>query len=146
MMVKQVGVPEKWDMELDLVCVGSSSGGLVAAIVGHDLGLGTVVLEKADVLGGATAISGGVIWIPFNHHMLEMGLADSREEALTYVRGLSLGRHDEENLAAYLDNGPEMIRYMEEHTSLRGSTSISVMDLMQPWHRPALRWLGGFSF
>jgi len=118
-MVKQLDVPGKWDMEVDLVCAGSSSGGLTAAIVGHDLGLRTVVLEKADVIGGATAISGGVIWIPFNHHMLEMGLADSREEALTYVRGLSLGRHDEENLAAYLDNGPQMIRYMEEHTSLR---------------------------
>jgi len=119
MMVKQVGVPEKWDMELDLVCVGSSSGGLVAAIVGHDLGLGTVVLEKADVLGGATAISGGAIWVPCNHHMAEMGLADSREEARMYIRGLSLGRHEEENLAAYLDNGPQMLRYIEERTPLR---------------------------
>ena len=118
-MVRQLGIPAKWDMEADLVCVGSSAGGLVAAIVGHDLGLSTVVLEKADSLGGATAISGGVIWVPCNHHMAEMGLADSREEALTYIRGLSLGRHDEENLAAYLDHGPEMLGYIEGHTSLR---------------------------
>jgi 3-oxosteroid 1-dehydrogenase len=112
-------VPQKWDLEVDLVAVGSSSGGLTAAIVGHDLGLKTAVLEKADVLGGGTALSGGVIWIPFNHHMAAAGVSDSREEALTYVRGLSMGHHDEELLAAYLDNGPVMLSYMEEHTPLK---------------------------
>jgi len=120
-MIKHPRVPDKWDIEVDLVSVGSSAGGLTAAIVGHDLGLSTVVVEKADVLGGATALSGGVIWIPFNHHMLEMGISDSREDALTYVRGVSMGHHDEEILAAYLDNGPEMVRYLEAHTPLRMS-------------------------
>jgi len=118
-VAKQTKVPKRWDIEVDLVSVGSSSGGLAAAIVGHDLGLSTVLLEKSDFLGGGTALSGGVLWIPFNHHMLEEGLADSREEALTYIRGLSQGRHDEEQLAAYLDNGPTVIRYMEEHTPLK---------------------------
>ena len=118
-MIRQLGNRAKWDIEVDLVCAGSSSGGLTAAIVGHDLGLSTVVLEKADSLGGATAISGGVVWIPFSHHLREAGLADSREEAQTYVRGLSLGRHDERLLSAYLDHGPEVIRYLEEHTCLR---------------------------
>lgn len=118
-MVKRVGIPERWDMEVDVVSVGSSSGGLVAAIMGHDLGLSTVLLEKSDALGGGTALSGGQIWIPYNHHMLEMGLTDSREEALTYIRRVSMGRHDEGILAAYLDNGPEMIRYIEEHTPLK---------------------------
>jgi len=112
-------VPEKWDLEVDLVAVGSSSGGLVGAIVGHDLGLSTVVLEKADTLGGGTALSGGILWQPYNHHMLEAGLSDSREEALAYMRRLAMGRHDEEKLAAYLDNGPEMLRYIEEHTPLK---------------------------
>jgi len=118
-VIKQSGIPERWDLEVDLVAVGSSSGGLVAAIIAHDLGLRSVVLEKADRLGGCTALSGGVIWVPCNHRMLEMGLSDCREEALTYIRGISLGRHDEKNLAAYLDNGPEMVRYIEEHTPLK---------------------------
>jgi len=109
----------KWNLEVDLVAVGSSSGGLVGAIVGHDFGLKTVVLEKADALGGATAISAGVIWIPYNHHMLEMGLSDSRDEALTYIRRIAMGRHEEEKLAAYLENGPKMLRYLEKHTPLQ---------------------------
>ena len=120
-MIQHAKVPDRWDVEVDLVSVGSSSGGLTAAIVGHDLGLSTVVLEKAEVLGGGTALSGGVIWIPFNHHMLEMGIQDSREDALTYIRGISMGHHDEELLAAYLDTGPETVRYLEEHTALKMS-------------------------
>jgi 3-oxosteroid 1-dehydrogenase len=112
-------VPQRWDLEVDLVAVGSSSGGLTAAIVGHDLGLKTVVLEKADVLGGGTALSGGVIWIPFNDHMPAAGISDCREDALTYIRGVSMGHHDEPLLAAYLDNGPVMLRYIEEHTPVK---------------------------
>ena len=118
-MVRKNNVPESWDVEVDLVSVGSSSGGLAAAIVGHDMGLSTILLEKSDALGGGTALSGGVLWIPYNHHMLEDGIPDSREEAMTHIRRISLGRHDEEQLAAYLDNGPEVIRYVEEHTSLK---------------------------
>src|SRR4030042_600654 len=112
-------VPQSWDLEVDVGAVGSSSGGLTAAIVGHDLGLKTVVLEKADVLGGGTSLSGGVIWMPFNHHMPAAGISDSREDALMYVRGVSMGHHDEQLLAAYLDNGPVMLHYIEEHTPLK---------------------------
>ena len=132
-------VPQKWDLEVDLVAVGSSSGGLTAAVVGHDLGLKTAVLEKADVLGGGTALSGGVIWIPFNHHMAAVGVSDSREEALTYVRGVSMGHHDDELLAAYLDNGPVMLSYMEEHTPLKmtAETDGSRTDVAQSAHVPA---------
>jgi succinate dehydrogenase/fumarate reductase flavoprotein subunit len=118
-MIDTHKVPERWDLEVDLVCVGSSSGGLTAAIVGHDLGLRTVLLEKSEFLGGGTSLSGGVLWIPFNHIMLEEGLADSREEALTHIRSISLGRHDEELAATYLDTGPEVIRYIQDRTPLK---------------------------
>ena len=100
-MAKNTMVPDHWDMEVDLVSVGSSMGGLTAAIYGHDLGLSTVLLEKSGALGGGTALSGGVLWIPFNHHMTQAGIADSKEEALTHIRRISLGRHDEEQAGAY---------------------------------------------
>ena len=118
-MVKHTKVPEHWDMEVDLVSVGSSMGGFTAAILGHDLGLKTVFLEKSGFLGGGTSLSGGLLWIPYNHHMLKAGISDSREDALTHIRRISLGRHDEDQVAAYLDHGPEVIRYLEDHTPLK---------------------------
>ena len=63
-MVRQTKIPEHWDLEVDLVSVGSSMGGLTAAIMAHDLGLSTVLVEKSGFLGGGTALSGGVLWIP----------------------------------------------------------------------------------
>jgi len=118
-MAENNRIPDRWDMEVDLASIGSSTGGLSAAIVGHDLGLSTVLLEKSGALGGGTALSGGVLWIPYNHHMLEAGIADSKDEALTHIRRISLGRHDEEQVNAYLDHGPEVVRYLEEHTPLK---------------------------
>lgn len=112
-------VPDRWDMEVDLAAMGASSGGLAAVIMGHDLGLKTVLLEKSEYLGGGTALSGGVLWVPFNDHMAEAGLDDSKEEALLHIRTTSMGRHDEALLNTFMDTGPEAVRYMEANTPLK---------------------------
>lgn len=117
-MIKHV-MPGKWDLEVDLVAVGSSAGGLTAAIMARDHGLSSVVLEKGGVLGGGTAYSGGAIWIPLSHHMSEVGCKDTRDGVVRYVRQLSMGHHDEDILATYLDTGAEMVKYLEDHTPLR---------------------------
>ena len=70
--------------EFDLVIVGSGAGALAAALAADDLGRSAIVLEKQDLLGGSTAISGGVLWIPDNPMMSEEGVADSYERARTY--------------------------------------------------------------
>jgi len=118
-MTNGMNAPDKWDMEADLVAVGASSGGLAAVIRGHDLGLKTVLLEKSDYLGGGTALSQGILWVPFNHIMQEQGLADSREEAATHIRHTSMGRHDEELMGVFLEAGPDVVRYMVERTPLK---------------------------
>jgi len=127
-MPKDIAAPEKWDLEVDLVVVGSSCGGLTAACKAHELGLSTVVLEKAATLGGGTAFSGGVIWIPCNHHMLEAGLTDSKEAALEHIRYTSMGRHDEAMLDTYLEKGPEMLRDVEAITPLRMVSAVDLPD------------------
>ena len=127
-MIDQGNTPEKWDMEVDLVVVGSSAGGLAAACKAHELGMSSVVLEKAATLGGGTAFSGGVIWIPCNHHMVEEGIPDSREAALEHIRCTSMGRHDEEMLATYLDRGPEMLRDIEAITPLKMQAAATLPD------------------
>jgi succinate dehydrogenase/fumarate reductase flavoprotein subunit len=118
-MILKNEVPERWDLEVDLVAMGASSGGLAAVIKGHDMGLKTLLLERSDYLGGGTALSGGVLWVPFNDHMAEAGLADSKKDALLHIRTTSMGRHDEDLLNAFLDTGPEAVRYLEEHTPLK---------------------------
>ena len=51
--------PDSWDLEVDVVALGSGLGALSAAIAAHDLGLQVAVLEKAPRLGGLSGYGGG---------------------------------------------------------------------------------------
>ena len=81
-------------IEKDVVVLGSGAAGLTAALAAALTGAEVGLYEKSAVLGGSSAISGGVPWVPLNHHQREAGVTDSREDALAYLDSLSLGRMD----------------------------------------------------
>ena len=111
-----MALPERWDLEVDVAVLGSGASATTAAILAADNGVEVALLERAEVVGGTTALSGGVLWVPNNPHMAEAGIEDSREDALAYLNSLSLGMMDEELVETLVDTGPEMLRYMEENT------------------------------
>ena len=88
-------LPVGWDMEFDLVAIGSGIGGLGAAITAHDHGASAVVLERADQLGGVTAISLGECWIPGNDLEAELGIEDSPESGFRYLKRLAMGYNED---------------------------------------------------
>ena len=45
----------------------------------------TLVAEKSPEFGGTTALSGGWLWIPNHPMQKEIGVADSVEDAATYL-------------------------------------------------------------
>lgn len=104
---------------VDVVVIGSGGAGLLAAVRAADRGARVAVIEKSDRVGGTTAMSGGVLWIPGNHRMAEVGGVDSRDEALTYLRRVAFGQSTEALLAAFVDTAPEMVRYVERRTPVR---------------------------
>ena len=111
-----MALPERWDLEVDVAVLGSGASATTAAILAADNGAEVALLERAEVVGGTTALSGGVLWVPNNPHMAEAGIEDSREDALAYLNSLSLGMMDGELVETLIDTGPEMLRYMEENT------------------------------
>ncbi|MDE2932963.1 MAG: FAD-dependent oxidoreductase [Chloroflexota bacterium] len=111
-----MALPERWDLEVDVAVLGSGASATTAAILAADNGAEVALLERAETVGGTTALSGGVLWLPNNHHMAEAGIEDSREDALAYLNSLSLGMMDDELVETLIDTGPEMLRYMEENT------------------------------
>lgn len=123
----------EWDRVVDVVVVGSGGAALVAATLAHDQGSEVLVVEKASMLGGTTAVSGGGIWLPGNHKMAEAGIEDSREAALTYIQRVTSGRvPDPELVEVFVDTAPEMLRYLEDKTPVR--THISPLpDYYWPW-------------
>jgi 3-oxosteroid 1-dehydrogenase len=103
----------------DVVVLGTGAGGLTAAIAAAEGGASVLVLEKADQVGGTAAWSGGQVWIPNNPHMPEVGVDDSRENAITYIMSLSRGLLDQGLVEAYIDAGAEMIDLLEAKTPVQ---------------------------
>ncbi len=108
-----------WDHEVDLIAVGSGAGGMSTAIVAHDQGLKTLVLEKSQYYGGTTAVSGGVIWVANNHQMSAKGIADSAMEGFNYLKQVTKGEVAEARLKAYVTHAAEMVKYFEDHTRVK---------------------------
>lgn len=111
----------KLDLETDVVIIGSGGAGLMAAIAAHEAGARVTVIEKTDLVGGTTAVSGGVLWVPNNHHLAETSIEDSRQEALEYTKRLADNRSDEQLIEVFLDTAPKMLRFLEEQTDLEFS-------------------------
>jgi len=112
-------IPEKWDLETEVLVIGTGGAGLTAAILAHDQGAKVTVIERSDRVGGTTAVSGGGIWIPLNHRMEEKGRKDDRDSALKYCKTLVRGKSPDALVETFVDTGHEMLKYMETYTPVR---------------------------
>lgn len=104
--------------QADVVVVGSGAAGMAAALSASAGGLDTVVLERTDLYGGTSAISGGGIWAANNPLMQQAGIEDSREEAITYLRTTALGRSPGGLIEAFVDHVNECLAFLQEQTDI----------------------------
>lgn len=105
--------------EHDVVVLGSGAAGLTAALAAHDAGARVGLYEKSDTIGGTTALSGGVLWVPINKYAAAAGINDTRDQALAYLLSLSHGLIDPEMAEVLVDTGPELLDWLEAKTPLR---------------------------
>jgi len=102
----------------DVIVVGAGAAGLTAACKAAADGASVLLLEQADVVGGTTAISGGMVWIPANAKMAAIAQPDTLDNARTYLEAV-LPPGDRQRLNAFLSWGDEAVRDLEKRTSLR---------------------------
>ncbi|WP_182377733.1 FAD-dependent oxidoreductase [Nocardioides sp. WS12] len=104
------------DRLVDVVIVGSGGGALTAALRAVTLGLEPLVLEKTEYVGGATAMSGGGMWVPNNPLMKAEGIQDSSGDAQAYFRSVvgDVGPQSSiERRASYIANSPKMVEFLQ---------------------------------
>src|ERR1043166_5166151 len=131
-------VPDRWDMEADLVAIGSGGGGLAAAITAQDHGLSAMVLERSDEVGGVTAYSMGEVWIPGNHLELALGIEDSPDSGYRYVKSLAMGYADERLVRNQAIHGPVALKYFEDAIGLRMQVIRDFPDYYYPHNNDGL--------
>jgi len=103
----------------DVIVIGAGAGGMTAAAVAASEGLRVLVIEKTAFVGGTTAWSGGMVWIPVNGKMKQAGLADSPSDAANYLAATVPETENADLREAFLARGPEAVDYLEAHTEVR---------------------------
>jgi 3-oxosteroid 1-dehydrogenase len=112
-----------WDVETDILVVGSGAAGMVAAVFAARNRAKVLVIEKSELYGGSSATSGGVAWIPATRQALAAGSVDSAEEGFKYIRALTAPDVPDSLIWAFVNNGPKMLDWMEENSELRYQTT-----------------------
>jgi 3-oxosteroid 1-dehydrogenase len=124
--------PAQWDLETDVVAVGSGLGSLTAAIVAHDRGKQVVVLEKAPKLGGLCGYGGGEVFCPNGRHMADIAHADSDEAARAYFQFLGADFNDAALTEKLLASYREAIDYVEDKAGVAWEAVEGLHDYYYP--------------
>jgi succinate dehydrogenase/fumarate reductase flavoprotein subunit len=103
----------------DVVVIGAGAGGMTAAAVAAAEGLSVLVIEKTVFVGGTTAWSGGMVWIPVNAAMKQAGLPDSPSGAASYLASTVPESENADLRETFLARGPEAVEYLAANTEVR---------------------------
>lgn len=102
----------------DVLVIGAGAGGLAAAVTAAHYGLRVIVAEKAPVIGGTTAWSGGWLWVPMNPLAREAGIVEDIDVPLEYLAAEIGNRAQTPALRAYLEIAPEMVGFFRDRTEV----------------------------
>ncbi|MFC3607225.1 FAD-dependent oxidoreductase [Stutzerimonas tarimensis] len=118
-------------LDCDVLVIGSGAAGLATAVTAAHHGLQVIVAEKAEVLGGTSAWSGGWMWIPRNPLAVEEGFVEEAGAAERYLCAeLGRDRLDARQLA-YLHHGPRMVDFFRRHTRVQFFSGSRMPDMRE---------------
>ena len=119
-----------------VVVVGAGLSGIATALGVALCGRRAVLLEAAELLGGASSYSGGQVWVGANHVAARAGVADDLVQTERYVRGIA-GAHpellDEQAMMRWVTTAPVAMEYWEGV----GAVTWTVIDGLADYHTEA---------
>jgi 3-oxo-5alpha-steroid 4-dehydrogenase len=134
-----------WKDEADLVIVGFGAAGASAAIEAKERGLEPLVIERFNG-GGATAISGGVIYSGGGTRIQkEAGIEDDVEEMLRYLELETGDAVSPETLREFCATSVETFAWLEKH-GLEFKPSLCPKKTSYPLDRYCLYFSGNEGF
>ncbi|MEZ4333686.1 MAG: FAD-dependent oxidoreductase [Myxococcota bacterium] len=137
---------EGFELEADVVVVGSGIAGMAAAATAASRGRSVIVFEKGREIGGTSVLSSGEYWVPNNRWLRADGIEDPRDDCLRYMARLSypslydpesetlgLPHNEYELLEAYYDRGTEAVDHLHDVGAIKSRYS---PDFDKPMGKP----------
>ena len=125
----------------DVLVIGSGAAGRVAALAAGANGADVIVAERAATVGGTSATSGGICWIPA--HDRDPAIPLPVDDALAYLASLSNGTQNPALVEVFVRSAPAMVDFVERESPLRYEIAVGFPDY-KPEH-PGGRPGGGRS-
>jgi 3-oxo-5alpha-steroid 4-dehydrogenase len=108
-------LPPDWDVEADVIVVGFGAAGACAALEAAAAGVSVLILDRFGG-GGATALSGGVVYAGGGTpQQREAGVTDTPEAMFGYLSGEVGDAVPAETLREFCDGSAAMLAWLEGH-------------------------------
>ena len=104
--------------QFDVIVIGAGAGGMTAAAVAAAEGLSVLLLEKSAQVGGTTAVSGGMVWIPGNPKFAAGDRQADLTRAREYLDNTLPPSRNDVLTEAFLNHGSEALEYLEARTAV----------------------------
>ena len=119
LVIAEGGASVQWTDEADVVVVGLGSAGVCAALQARELNATVIACDRFGG-GGASAISGGVVYAGGTRFQREAGYEDTAEEMFKYLRfeGSPVG---DATLRRFCELSNENLEWLEKHGARFGS-------------------------
>ena len=132
-----------WDKEADVVVVGAGGTGLAAAAQAATDGASVLVLEKSDMIGGNTGLSGGLILAAGTKVQADLGIDDDVERFAEEQIALGMGAVDEDLVRRMCVESPEIVEWLQgmgkEYNIVNGVPSLKPYSNDENW-APRCHW------
>lgn len=107
------GESPRWDRECEVLVVGFGAAGAAAAIAAREVGAEVLILDRFGG-GGATALSGGVVYAGGGtRQQLHFGYADTADAMFRYLRNETGDAVSESQLSRFCEDSRELIAWLE---------------------------------
>lgn len=117
--IEPVEAPASWDVEADVIVVGSGGGGMTGSVRLADAGMSVIMLEKNEKTGGTTSYGGMFVNLGGHRMANEVEWAYPTypydpNAVVTYINDLQQMTVDPELLYAMAVEGPQCIDWMAD--------------------------------
>lgn len=126
---------------VDVVVIGGGIAGLSAALAAAENGAETVLLEKQPLLGGSTAMSGGLFAFADTEEQHAQGISDSPERLQQDLRDVGGARNDVRLLEAYAGRQSEVQEWIKSKGIAFGTIKLGAGQSVARSHHTSIHEL-----